>query len=155
MRLLLITALAATQVLAAESAKRGVTPEDYYAFESIGDPHISPDGKHVAYVLTTVDQKKNRRDTSIWVVGTEGQSVPRRLTAEGISSNSPRWSPDGSRLAFISTRSGQTPPESPTPQICLLRMDGGEAQVLTQLKNGATAFQWSPDGKRFAAVSRS
>jgi dipeptidyl aminopeptidase/acylaminoacyl peptidase len=160
MRLLLLTSvatLAALQLPAAESAKRGVTPEDYYALESIGDAHLSPDGKMVAYVLTTVDQKKNRRDTSIWIVGTDRQSVPRRLTAEGVNSNSPRWSPDGSRLAFLSTRGAGTPapPESPTPQLCLLRMDGGEARVLTQLKNGVSAFQWSPDGKRFAAVVRS
>src|SRR5438309_1264279 len=82
-------------------AKRGVTPEDYFAFENIGDARISPDGKQVAYVLTTVDQKRNRRSTSIWVVDVDGHSAPRRLTAEGVNSNSPRWSPDGSRLAFL------------------------------------------------------
>src|SRR5215469_6424019 len=85
-------------------AKRGVTPEDYFAFENLNDAHISPGGKQVAYVLTTVDQKRNRRNTSIWVVDTNGGSAPRRLTAEGVNSNSPRWSPDGSRLAFLSAR---------------------------------------------------
>src|SRR5579871_2657486 len=80
-------------------AKRGVTAEDYFAFENISDPHISPDGKQVAYVFTTIDQKRNRRVSSIWVVDVDGRSGPRRLTAEGYSSNSPRWSPDGSRLA--------------------------------------------------------
>jgi dipeptidyl aminopeptidase/acylaminoacyl peptidase len=142
-------------------AKRGVTPEDYFAFESISDAHISPDGKQAAYVLTTVDQKRNRRNTSIWVVDIDGHSQPRRLTAEGVNSNSPRWSPDGSRLAFLSSRTAPTPEataaaaEPPRPQICILRTDGGEAQVLTHLKNGVSVFQWSPDGKRFVAVSRS
>jgi dipeptidyl aminopeptidase/acylaminoacyl peptidase len=137
-------------------AKRGVTPEDYFAFENISDAHISPDGKQAAYVLTTIDQKKNRRATSIWLVAIDGQSAPRRLTTEGVNSNSPRWSPDGSRLAFLSSRTAKPDEtEPPHPQICILRTDGGEAQILTHLKNGVTAFQWSPDGKRFVLVSRS
>ncbi|HMC61026.1 MAG TPA: S9 family peptidase, partial [Candidatus Solibacter sp.] len=86
----------------------------------------------------------------------DGQAAPRRLTAEGFNSTSPRWSPDGSRLAFLSTRSaaGAEPAEAPHPQIHLMRLDGGEAQTLTHLKNGAGAFQWSPDGKRLAVLSR-
>jgi dipeptidyl aminopeptidase/acylaminoacyl peptidase len=57
--------------------KRGITPEDYFAFENISDPHISPNGHDVAYVMATVDQKKNRRVSSIWLIATDGQSVPR------------------------------------------------------------------------------
>ena len=140
-------------------AKRGVTAEDYFAFESINDAHISPDGKQVAYAFTTIDQKRNRRNTTIWLVPVDGSAAPRRLTAEGSNSNSPRWSPDGSKLAFLSSRNtgAQDGPaaEAPRPQICILHMDGGEAQVLTHLKNGVSALQWSPDGKRFVAVSRS
>ena len=144
-------------------ANRGITPEDYFAFHFISDARISPDGRQVAYVLTAIDQKKNRRNSSIWLVAVDGQSVPRRLTAEGFNSNSPRWSPDGSRLAFLSARnteapepalSGAPPAEPNHPQICILSMDGGEAQVASHLKNGATVFQWSPEGKRFVAVSR-
>ena len=137
-------------VLLAAPPKRGVTSQDYFAFESISDPHISPDGKQVAYVLTTVDEKKNRRDTSIWVVAIDGHSAPRRMSAEGFNSSSPRWSPDGSGLAFVSNREG----EGARPQLCILHMNGGEAQVLTHLKNGVSGFQWSPDGKRFVALSR-
>jgi len=142
--------------VAAAFANRGITPEDYFAFHFINDARISPDGKQAAYVLTVIDQQKNRRNTSIWLVPVDGSSAPRRLTAEGFNSNSPRWSPDGSRLAFLSSRAADTGPatETPRPQICILHMDGGEAQVLTHLKNGASAFQWSPDGKRFVAVSR-
>ena len=142
--------LFAAALLSGAPPKRGVTSEDYFGFESISDPHISPDGQQVAYVLTTVDQKKNRRDTSIWVVAIDGHSSPRRLSAEGFNSNSPRWSPDGSRLAFVSNREG----EGSRPQVCILHMNGGEAQVLTHLKNGVSSFQWSPDGKRFVALSR-
>ena len=101
--------------------KRGVTPEDYLAFKFVGDPHISPDGKVVAYVLTTIDQKKNRRESSIWVVPADGSAAPRRLSAEGYSSNSPRWSPDGKTLAILSARSVDLPSgETPKSQIYLL-----------------------------------
>jgi dipeptidyl aminopeptidase/acylaminoacyl peptidase len=103
-------------------AKRGVTPEDYFAFEFISDARIAPDGKQVAYVLSTIDQKKNRRATSIWVIAADGHSSPRRLTAEGFNSNSPRWSPDGSVLAFLSSRNTDAGSETPRPQICILRI---------------------------------
>src|SRR5437763_282494 len=148
MRILLSFTLIAAAVLPC-AAKRVVTPEDYFAFESIADAHISPDGKQVAWVLTTVDQAKNRRETSIWVVGIDGQSAPRRLTAAGVNSNAPQWSPDGSHLAFLSTRG-----EGSERQIWMLPMDGGEAQMLTHVKNGVSAFRWSPDGKHFALTSR-
>jgi dipeptidyl aminopeptidase/acylaminoacyl peptidase len=160
MRLLALILILSTSAL----ANRGITAEDYFAFQSINDARISPDGRQVAYVLTVIDQKKNRRNSSIWLVAVDGLSAPRRLTAESFNSNSPRWSPDGSRLAFLSARAteasepassgGGAPAEPAHPQICMLRLDGGEAQVVSHLKNGVTVFQWSPDGKRFVAVSR-
>jgi dipeptidyl aminopeptidase/acylaminoacyl peptidase len=158
MRLLASWLIAAVVSAAPAGAapKRGITSEDYFAFESISDAHISPDGKQVAYVLTTVDQKRNRRDNSIWVVAMDGQSAPRRLTSEGVNSTSPRWNSDGSRLAFVSSRgnSALESADAPRPQIYILRTDGGEAQALTHLKNGVGVFQWSPDGKRLVALSR-
>jgi len=137
--------------------KRGVTPEDYLSFKFVGDPHISPDGKVVAYVLTTIDQKKNRRESSIWVVPSDGSAAPRRLSAEGYSSNSPRWSPDGKTLAILSARSVDLPAgETPKSQIYLLSIaGGGEAIALTKLKNGVQSFLWSPEGSRIVVVSTS
>ena len=143
-------------VSASVLAGRGIAPEDYFAFHFVADAHISPDGKQVAYVLTVVDPQKNRRDSSIWAVAIDGKAEPRRLSAEGFNSNWPRWSPDGSRLAFLSSRSaGAIPAEAPRPQIYVLPMQGGEAQAISQLKNGVSGFQWSPDGTRFVAVGRS
>lgn len=135
-------------------ARRGVSPEDYFNFEFVSDPHLSPNGRQVAYVVTTVDEKANRRRTSLWVVATDGGSPSRRLTSEGASATHPRWSPDGTRLAFLSSRGGEG--DGPArAQIFVLRMDGGEAQAVTKMKNGVSSFQWSPDGLRFVAVSRS
>src|SRR5258708_27507949 len=132
-------------------ANRGITPEDYFAFQSINDAHISPDGKQVAYVLTVVDQAKNRRNTSIWLVATDGRSAPRRLTADGVNSNSPRWSPDGSRLAFLSSRSTETATpsaETPRPQIYILHLEGCVAPILSHLKNGVNVLHCAPHRKR-------
>jgi dipeptidyl aminopeptidase/acylaminoacyl peptidase len=160
---------------------RGITPEDYYSFEFISDPHISPDGKLVAYVVSTVDQKQNRRFSNIWIASFDGSQPPRQFTTSPQSSNSPRWSPDGRFLAFLSSRppgSEATPAPTPSPtpaspttpgvasaqstatadqpktQIYLISMDGGEARRVTNLKNGVSNFQWSPDSTRFVVLSR-
>ena len=83
--------------------------------------------------------------------------TPRRLSAEGFNSNSPRWSPDGKTLAVISTRSTESSAtDPPKPQIYLLPMAvGGEAMPLTKLKNGVQPYQWSPEGSRIVLVSSS
>jgi dipeptidyl aminopeptidase/acylaminoacyl peptidase len=145
-----------TTALCAQT-KRGITPEDYFAFQFISDPHLSPDGEAAAYVLTTIDQKKNRRESSVWLVRVDGSAPPRRLSAEGFTSNSPRWSPDGKTLAMLSTRNlDAAASETAKAQIYLLPMtSGGEAIVLTKLKNAVQGFQWSPDGSRIIVVSTS
>jgi dipeptidyl aminopeptidase/acylaminoacyl peptidase len=86
------------------SRKRGVTPEDYFAFELLGDPRLSPDGQWVAYVVTNVDQRLNRRQSQIWLAAVDGRRPPRQFTTSPQTSTAPRWSPDGRTLAFLSTR---------------------------------------------------
>ena len=143
--------------LSRAQSQRGVTPEDYFSFHFVSDPHISPDGKWVTYVLTSVNQKQNHRESSVWLVPTDGSSAPRRLSADGFNSNSPRWSPDGKTLAIMSTRSAESSAsDRARPQIFLLSMaGGGEAMPLTKLKNGVQSYQWSPDGSRMVLVSSS
>ena len=148
-------------VSAFSQQQRGITPEDYFGFEFLSDPHISPDGKLVAYVVTKVDRAQNRRNSSIWMVATDGAHAPWQFTTSLQSTNSPRWSPDGSSLAFLSSRpsEGQTlassgSVETPRSQVYLLSMSGGEARRITNLKNGVSNFQWSPDGTRLVVVSR-
>src|SRR4051812_39985668 len=76
-----------------ETGRRGITAEDYFALEFAGDPQLSPDGKWVAYVVTTIDQRQNRRVSNIWLAGVDGNRAPRQFTSSPQSSNSPRWSP--------------------------------------------------------------
>ncbi len=141
-------------------SRRGITPEDYFAFEFISDPNISPDGKLVAYVVTRIDRAQNRRNSSIWMASTEGSRGPWQFTTSPQSANSPRWSPDGKSLAFLSSRpesgaaAGAAGSEQPRNQVYLLSMNGGEARRVTNLKNGVSLFRWSPDGTRIVVVSR-
>jgi len=155
----LILFISAVTVVPQNGATRGVTPEDYLAFEFISDPNISPDGKLVAYVVTKIDKTQNRRNSSIWMTATDGSRAPWQFTTAPQSSNSPRWSPDGKSVAFLSSRpesaqAAGTPAETPRSQVYLLSMSGGEARRITNLKNGVSLFRWSPDGSRLVVVSR-
>jgi dipeptidyl aminopeptidase/acylaminoacyl peptidase len=136
---------------------RGMTSEDYFAFETLGDPRFSPDGSTIAFVVTTVDQKQNRRRSAIWSVPADGSREPMPMTTAPQSSNSPRWSPDGKAIAFLSARpaAGDAAGETPRTQVWLLPLGGGEPRRITSLLNGASSFQWSPDGRQLVVVGRS
>src|SRR5437016_14512789 len=107
--LILALQLILTSAPAAAQTQRGITPEDYFAFEFASDPNISPDGKLIAYVVTRVDRAQNRRNSSIWIVATDGGRAPWQFTTSPQTSNSPRWSPDGKSLAFLSSRPSTEP----------------------------------------------
>src|ERR1700732_2254788 len=93
----ILLAVFALSVSPAET-RRGITPEDYYRFEFLTDPHLSPDGKLVAYVVTTVDDKQARRVSTIWMTAADGSRQPWAFTT-AASSTHPRWRPDGRVLA--------------------------------------------------------
>ena len=97
------------------SRLRGITPEDYFLFEFVSDPQISPNGKLVAFVMTKVDRAQNRRNSAIWMASTDGSRAPWQFTTSPQSSNSPRWSPDGKSLAFLSSRPGEPMAPGPVP----------------------------------------
>jgi len=84
----LILFVAAVLVAAQNGGTRGVTPEDYFAFEFISDPNLSPDGKLVAYVVTKIDKAQNRRNSSIWMTAIDGSRAPWQFTTSPQSSNS-------------------------------------------------------------------
>jgi dipeptidyl aminopeptidase/acylaminoacyl peptidase len=135
-------------------SKRFITEKDLFKFTWIADPNISPDGSTVAFVRVTVNEKENRYESSLYAVPTDGLTAPRRLTS-GIRDTTPRWSPDGKRLAFVRTPAGQSSggdnaSKTPPSQIYLLAMDGGEARAITDVQRGAGNPTWSPDGKTIA-----
>jgi dipeptidyl aminopeptidase/acylaminoacyl peptidase len=140
---------------AAFAQRRGVTAEDYFAFEQAGDPQIAPDGKWVAYTVTTIDQRSNHRVSRIWIAALDGSHPAVPYTAEGASSSSPRWSPDGRFMAFLSSRADSTAANTQQrPQIWLLSRNGGEARRLTSLENGISSIEWSPDSTRLLGLTR-
>jgi dipeptidyl aminopeptidase/acylaminoacyl peptidase len=135
--------------------RRGITAEDYALFETSADVAVSSDGTLVAYSVVAVDEKQNRRASTIWLVATDGRSAPRPFTAPPYSASQPRWSPDGRTLAFVSARpTTADPAERSAPQVFLAAMTGGEPRRLTSLKNGVTSFSWSSDGSRLVCVGR-
>jgi dipeptidyl aminopeptidase/acylaminoacyl peptidase len=139
-------------ILLASSAladKRPITETDLYSFKWAADPRISPDGSEIVYTVATVNNKHDNYQTAIWIVPAAG-GPPRQLTA-GPHDSSPRWSPDGKRLAFL--RSGEKDGKPEPAQIFLLNMNGGEARALTDVPKGAGAAVWSPGGRALAFLS--
>ncbi len=129
------------------SSPRPITIDDYFQIHAVHDPQLSPDGQWVAYAVDKATLKTDKNETRIWMVPISGgESIP--MTAEGVSSSHPRWSPDGKFLAFLSARN-----QSKT-QVWLLNRLGGEAQQLTDTPQDVEDFAWSPDGRRIVLVLR-
>lgn len=128
-------------------AKRNVKIEDLFAIRLVADPNISPDGKRVAYVVTTVDKDLNGYRSCIWMASACGQWEPFQFTGGRAKDAGPRWSPDGTRLAFLSNR-------NETNQIFVMPADGGEASQVTDGPNAVTEFSWAPDGTTLLFVTK-
>jgi dipeptidyl aminopeptidase/acylaminoacyl peptidase len=122
-----------------------MTVEDVLALRAVNDAQISPDGQWIAYTVTRADMEQNASDADIWLVSTKA-GAPTRLTTNKKSDTSPRWSPDGRQLAFISAREEK-------PQVYLISPFGGEPERLTENKGGVRQIAWSPDGKAIAYVA--
>ena len=117
--------------------KKLITPEELDNLVSVGNPQISPDGTQILYTKKCV--KDGASHTSIWVAQTKGSKKPKALTTGG-KDGMPRWSPDGNQVAFMRANESGC-------QIFTIDMDGGEAQQLTNFKEGAISeMQWSPRG---------
>ena len=157
MKTVVVAIAVSAAAFSARAQTRPVTADDYYLFEGVSDPRFSPDGSTIAFVRTDVDQKQNRRRSEIWLVPSDGSRPPMALTTVPQSSTSPRWSPDGKAIAFLSARpvAGDAAGDAPRNQVWLLSMSGGEARRVTNAQNGVSSFQWSPDGTKFVVVSRS
>lgn len=121
--------------------------DDIVALRSASDAQPSPDGEHIAYVVTELDSVSDQVRSSIWLVPSGG-GIPQRLTPPTHNCSEPRWSPDGRQLAFISSAERGA-------QIWLLPIDSREPLPLTDVPGGVTGPPvWSPNGRRIAFTAR-
>ena len=140
----LITILGMTATVA--TAARPMQVEDLFKFLRVSDAQISPDGFWIAYVVTKVDLDANKSSSNLWLADVAGKNSPKRLTFTEKKDKHPRWSPDGKRLLFESTRSGEA-------QLWTIDIRGGEARQITNLATEASGAIWSADGTNIAFVS--
>jgi dipeptidyl aminopeptidase/acylaminoacyl peptidase len=122
--------------------KRRITAEDLYKFRLINEAEISPDGEHVVYSIQWVDQKKEKKYTNLWILPSGG-GEPLQFTVGDHVDSMPRWSPDGSQIAFLSNREDEK-----QSQIYLIPFQGGEARQLTDMKGEFGSLSWSLDGEK-------
>src|ERR1700681_4222484 len=136
-------------------------PMDVFRVQVASDPQISPDGKHIVYVRQSADVASDRRFSNLWIVNFDG-SEHRPLTTGTYSDSSPRWSPDGTRVAFVSDRDGKSQlyvhwmDSGQTAKLTDVAADGGAPRQLTTGNFphgpgagdfGGSYVSWAPDGK--------
>jgi dipeptidyl aminopeptidase/acylaminoacyl peptidase len=140
----LLIALAPFAVMAAAPSHR-LTATDVFEIRTVADPQISPDGKRIVYVVNFADIQTDTRYSNIWAINFDG-SDNRPITTGNFHETSPRWSPDGARIVFVSDREG-------SPQIYQRWMDTGQVGKLTNLTEAPSGLAWSPDGRSIAFLS--
>lgn len=128
--------------------KRTITAEDLYNFELISGMEISPDGAHVVYAQQRINAETQKKFSNLWVISVKDGTAHQFTFGDQID-RSPRWSPDGCRIAFISNRENEK-----RPQIYLINLHGGEAHPLTDLNGEFNGFEWSPDGRQLVCQFR-
>src|SRR5215831_7444816 len=135
-------------VAARAQAKRPMTPEDVVSLNRASDAQMSPDARRVAFVVSSWDRESDRFNSDVWLVDEVRQAV--RLTSHPKRDDSPRWSPDARRIAFLSERGADA---GAGAQIFLLNPLGGEPVQLTSHKAPVQSFEWSPDGRLIAFIA--
>lgn len=130
--------------------RRTLEIDDLFALESVESPRVSPDGKWVAYTVTTDDPEENESITRLWMIAREG-GEPLPMTLEDETVSAPAWSPDGRWLSFLAARNvggGNGEDAEAETQVWALDRRGGEARRLTDVEQGVTDYAWSPNGNR-------
>ncbi|MBX3014078.1 MAG: S9 family peptidase [Caldilineaceae bacterium] len=120
-----------------------IQPADLFQLRFLQSAALSPDGQQVAYSVATYDEETDTDTEQLWLLEL-ATGTSRQLTFGKARDQAPQWSPDGSTLAFLSTRGDK-------PQLYLIAVDGGEARPLTQFPQGVSGgITWSPDGQQLA-----
>jgi dipeptidyl aminopeptidase/acylaminoacyl peptidase len=118
-------------------SKRAMIPEDLFKIKLVEDPQISPDGKWIAFTVSEPILEEDRYNSDIWLISLRG-GEPKQLTYSPKDDFSPRWSPDGNHLAFISARDS-------VDNIYLIDLRGGEAKQITNSETELYDLLWSKD----------
>lgn len=147
-RFVLALILLVPPLTAQTGARRPVTVADLNALKDVGDPQVSPDGAWVAYTVGQVDATEDAHFGDLWMTSWDGKTTVRLTTTPKADETTPRWSPDGRWLSFLSSRGD----ESDADQLWLLDRRGGEAEKVTAVKAGISDYVWSPDGRRLVFV---
>ena len=137
--------LAAAAPVPAQDNSRKLTAMDEFQIQLATDPQISPDGRKIVYVRRFSDPMTDKRYSNLWIINSDG-SDHRAITTGNRSDASPRWSPDGTRIAYLSDTDGKQ-------QIYIRWMDSGQTARITNLEQSPDAIAWSPDGKMLSFSS--
>jgi dipeptidyl aminopeptidase/acylaminoacyl peptidase len=143
--LVLIVSPLAISPLDGAASRRAATIADLYLVRGVAEQAIAPDGRSIAFTVTTTNLQAIHRQTNLWRADSDGKDA-RALTVADERDSSPAFSPDGRVLAFLSTRAGD-------PQVFFLPTTGGEAEKKTDVHGGAGAFLFTPDGKRLVLTA--
>jgi dipeptidyl aminopeptidase/acylaminoacyl peptidase len=144
---LAVLALLPSTRLAQAPAGHLFTLHDLALIREVSEPHISPDGSWVAYTVTGIDLNEDKKTSDLWMTSWDGGRTV-RLTWSGKNEESPRWSPDGHYLSFLSDRGN----DEDINQLWLLDRGGGEAEKITEVPGGISDYAWSPDSRRLVLV---
>lgn len=126
----------------AESKPHAFSVHDMLAMERISDVNVAPDGTRIVFTVRTTDLEKNKGRTDVWLATADGSGL-RKLTTHSAGSSQPRWSPDGQTVYFLSRRGDSS-------QVWRIRVDGGEAQAVTNVPLDVGSFVVAPDGEHLA-----
>ena len=129
------------------ATRRGLTLEDLARISVPHEPHISPDGRTVVFTLARMDRAADTYHSNLWIAPADAAREARQLTVGDHKDHAPEFSPDGSRIAFVSNRGGAS-------NVWLIATDGGEAQRLTDVKGEVDEIAWAPNGRALAFTFR-
>ena len=137
------------QIASAKQAKTiNLSIDHIMKMKSVESLALSPDSKWIAYVVTRVDEEKDKKFSQIHITSIDGKStLP--MTAVYMNASDPQWSPDGKYLAFLGVRGTDKDTEN---QVWTLDLRGGEAVQFTNVPQGVNSYRWSPDGTKMALV---